>query len=1098
MNEESHDPATDVELEARIVALVLGEASDFERDEIERLIQQRPELAALKKQIQLVHGLMQEIGTGELAGDNDIWQLSPDNRNTLLASISGEVVGREHKQATNKAEKHHKAAASHSIWNWTRIAAAFCFVVGAGSLAFVSIRSAMEAPRSRQLALYEGRESESATDQVWDADPKSDGSYFRNDAAIASADDALLSESELAVDEGLGDDGNRARSALEAIRARAGGDLGTSSLPPQADSRRATAAGETNWSDEQGQETMAGLALLDSKGNAPKPGSAQLSLPKLPASPEHFIRPSVPAISESLSRDQAQLQSDFLSDATNASVAAGRRAGSKISDELSSGVNGPIDAIEQTVQAPTSGLPSNDGEEAGAYRYRLADQQRAAGEQFGGRGYGSPEGEAQNGGFGGGGGGFASGGSRMGERNGWFGNDLARKRESVDKFAFEKQRADESGRYGAFSRHAASPLEHRHAASPREPSIAGAPTTRMGDKESAKQSSQRGAGAMTFSNLESPELKGMNMRPDPAEGDQSAKDAANLGGWQYNGETDQPTGQTVEPELFSGSRDDHELKERMLKSLNEVSDLSDFEVDSDGLGRLSDGRNLNQRGATWSLDGGSAGKQQNAVLPHQTQSTVRGRRPSASTVSPRGEERFDSRSKALAKTPVPVGLQEQSAEDESFSTFSLHVSDVSFKLAGGALSQGEWPDAARIRIEEFINAFDYGDPLPGPNDKVACFLEQSIHPFLQQRNLMRVAIRTAASGRANDTPLRLTLLLDNSGSMERPDRYQTVRRAFALLAQQLKPIDQVTLIGFARQPRLLADKVSGTQAGQLVELIDRLPSEGGTNIEAALQLAFEKAQEQQLDEAQNRIVLLTDGAVNLGDANAERLARMVTMMRDAGVAFDAAGISAEGLNDEVLEALTRRGDGRYYLLDSAEAADDGFARQIAGALRPSAKNVKVQVEFNPKRVGRYKLLGFEKHRLEKEDFRNDKVDAAEMAAAEAGVAVYQFEVKPNGVGDVGFVSVRFRDLSTGQMIEQSWPIPYDANVPRLDQAAASLRIATSAALLAAKFRGEQLGELVDLKLLSEMIAELPERDRGNRRIQQLQLMIQQARQIGGN
>jgi hypothetical protein len=344
----------------------------------------------------------------------------------------------------------------------------------------------------------------------------------------------------------------------------------------------------------------------------------------------------------------------------------------------------------------------------------------------------------------------------------------------------------------------------------------------------------------------------------------------------------------------------------------------------------------------------------------------------------------------------------------------------------------------------------------------------------------------------------LTFLLDNSGSMERADRQQTVRRAFALLAQQLKPIDQVTLISFARQPRLIADKVSGAQSQQLVQLIHDLPSEGGTNIEAALQLAFEKARDQQVDGAQNRIILLTDGAVNLGNANPESLSRMISTMRDAGIAFDAAGISAEGLNDEILEALTRKGDGRYYLLDSIEAADDGFARQIAGALRPSAKNVKVQIEFNPNRVGRYKLLGFEKHRLKQEDFRNDQVDAAEMAAAEAGVAVYQLETKPDGEGDVGSVSVRFLDLSTGQMIENRWPILYEANAPRLDQAAPSLRIATSAALFAAKLRGEPLGETVDLRTLSELIAGLPDRDRNANRVQQLQLMIQQARQLTGN
>ena len=455
------------------------------------------------------------------------------------------------------------------------------------------------------------------------------------------------------------------------------------------------------------------------------------------------------------------------------------------------------------------------------------------------------------------------------------------------------------------------------------------------------------------------------------------------------------------------------------------------------------------------------------------------------------------RKSRVAKSTVPNGINEKSAADESFSTFSLHVSDVSFKLAKSALSRGEWPEAAKIRIEEFVNAFDYGDPMPCQSERVACQLEQSIHPFLQQRNLLRVSMRTAAAGRSSDTPLRLTFLLDNSGSMERIDRQQTVRRAFALLAQQLKPIDQVTLISFARQPRLLADRVSGAQAAQLVKLIDTLPSEGGTNISTALQLAFEKAKEQQLDNAQNRIILLTDGAVNLGNANPDSLSTMVTTMRDAGIAFDAAGISAEGLNDEILEALTRKGDGRYYLLDSVESADDGFAKQIAGALRPAAKNVKIQVQFNPKRVGRYKLLGFEKHRLKKEDFRNDKVDAAEMAAAEAGVAMYQFQAKPDGTGDVGSVSVRFRDLSTGRMIEHCWPIPYEPNALRSSESTPSLRVATSAAMFAAKLRGGPLGGTVDLKTLSNLVAGLPEAEQNKNQVKQLRLMIQQARQIGG-
>ncbi|MEM9367864.1 MAG: von Willebrand factor type A domain-containing protein [Planctomycetota bacterium] len=452
----------------------------------------------------------------------------------------------------------------------------------------------------------------------------------------------------------------------------------------------------------------------------------------------------------------------------------------------------------------------------------------------------------------------------------------------------------------------------------------------------------------------------------------------------------------------------------------------------------------------------------------------------------------------LSRAQLPFqDLGEVATDENAVSTFSLHVSDVSFKLARASLTRGEWPEAETVRIEEFVNAFDYRDPMPGPNEKVACHLEQSIHPFLQQRNLLRVSMRTAASGRSPQTPLRLTFLLDNSGSMERMDRRETVRRAFAMLLKQLTPSDQVTLISFARQPRLLADQVGAAHAGDLMELIEGLPSDGGTNIEAALGLAFEKAREQQLAQAQNRVVLLTDGAVNLGNANPESLADLVANMREEGIAFDAAGIVADGLNDRVLETLTRKGDGRYYLLGSPDSADDGFARQIAGALRPSAKNVKVQIEFNPQRVETYKLLGFEKHRLKKEDFRDDAVDAAELAAAEAGVALYHFQAKPGGEGDVGFVSVRFQDVSTGRMVEHQWPIPYQANAPRSDQAPASMRVATSAALLAAKLRGEPLGDVVELQTLSSLLADLPSAKRDSNRILELQQMIQRTRELLG-
>lgn len=440
-------------------------------------------------------------------------------------------------------------------------------------------------------------------------------------------------------------------------------------------------------------------------------------------------------------------------------------------------------------------------------------------------------------------------------------------------------------------------------------------------------------------------------------------------------------------------------------------------------------------------------------------------------------------------------INETVASEEPFSTFSLHVSDVSFKLAQDAFANGQWPDPDKVRIEEFVNAFDYNDPYPTQEEKVAARLEQAIHPFLQQRNLLRVSIRTAAAGRGASTPLRLTLLLDNSGSMARADRREIVRRAVSMLASQLQSGDSVTLISFARQPRLLAEGISAEDAATLLESVESLPSEGGTNLEAALTLAYEKAKENLLVGAQNRIVLLTDGAANLGDADPESLTRRIELMRAGGVAFDAAGIGTGGLNDEVLEALTRKGDGRYYLLARPEDADSGFAKQLAGAFRPAAGNVKVQLEFNPERVGSYKLLGFEKHRLATEDFRNDQVDAAELAAEEAGVAVYQFEPKADGRGDVGSVSVRFRDMASGEMVERRWPVLYQPNPPLAEEASESMKVALCAALLGARCRGGALGERIDVSVLSRIINGLPHQWKSRPEINHLREMLQKAHEL---
>ena len=423
-----------------------------------------------------------------------------------------------------------------------------------------------------------------------------------------------------------------------------------------------------------------------------------------------------------------------------------------------------------------------------------------------------------------------------------------------------------------------------------------------------------------------------------------------------------------------------------------------------------------------------------------------------------------------AKLNLAELMEEIPASENPYSTFSLNINDASFQLAKAALAKGERPDPESIKPEQFYNAVDYGDPAPSSAQPVAATIEQSAHPVIPGRELVRVALRTASTGRSAAQALRLTLLVDQSGSMVREDRRVAMENAVKQLGGLLTKNDSVTVIGFSRTPHLLADGLAGDQGAKLGDIINQAASEGGTNLEEAINLGAKLAERHQVAGAQNRIVLFTDGAANLGNADPDKLAKQVTALRQKGIAFDIAGIGADGLNDRLLGELARHGNGRYYVV--GDPKNDSFARQLAGAFRPAAENVKVQVNFNPQRVGKYKLIGFEKDRLKTEDFRNDAVDAAELAADEAGVAIYQVEVLPEGSGEIGEVSVRFRDTASTEMVERTWTIPHESATAAFDRSTPSMQLACLSMLAAEKLKGGPMADAIDFKQFASALADV--------------------------
>jgi uncharacterized protein YegL len=447
--------------------------------------------------------------------------------------------------------------------------------------------------------------------------------------------------------------------------------------------------------------------------------------------------------------------------------------------------------------------------------------------------------------------------------------------------------------------------------------------------------------------------------------------------------------------------------------------------------------------------------------------------------------------------PAAIPQPEVQTSDNTFSTFSLNVSDVSFKLTGASLEKGVMPEPATVRSEEFINALDYRDPEPPPGVPVAFAWERAQYPFAQNRDLLRFSIKTAALGRQPGRPLNLVLLLDNSGSMERADRVRIIREALRVLAAQLQPQDKFSVVTFGRTARLWVDGVPGNQAAQATGEVAGLTPQGGTNLEDAMNLAYQTALRHYQANGVNRVVILTDGAANLGNVEPEALKAKVEANRKQGIALDCFGIGWEGYNDDLLEVLSRNGDGRYGFVNTPGEAATEFAGQLAGALHVAASDVKVQVEFNPARVTAYRQIGYAKHQLTKEQFRDNTVDAAEIGAAESGNALYVVEVNPRGSGPLATVRVRYKVPGTTDYREQEWPVPYTGNAVALEQASPALRLAATASAFSEWLvSSPYAGEVTPDRLLG-YLGGVPEVYGADARPRKLEWMIRQAKSIAG-
>ncbi len=394
------------------------------------------------------------------------------------------------------------------------------------------------------------------------------------------------------------------------------------------------------------------------------------------------------------------------------------------------------------------------------------------------------------------------------------------------------------------------------------------------------------------------------------------------------------------------------------------------------------------------------------------------------------------------------------AAGNPFSTFSIDVDTASYGLARQQLLGGNLPAPESVRTEEFINSFEYDYRPPAGAQTFAVHAAMAPSPFRPPMELLKIGIKGRRIGRDDHRGAVLTLVVDTSGSMSTPDRLGLVKASLALLLDQLGPDDRVAIVQFGGDARLVREHLPASGKAALREAIDALQPGGPTQFDKGLELGYQVASAGYGPGDSNRIIVLSDGVANLGELDPEAMLAQVAEYRAKGIYLSVLGFGQGTYDDELLEQLANRGDGSYAFVDTLDEARRLFVDQLAATLHVIASDVKIQVEFNPERVVRYRQLGYENRRLTKEQFRDDTVDAGEVGSGQSVTALYEVELKP-GEADgepVATVHVRYRRSDNGTVEETSRGIGDAQRSGRFEEADPRFRLAACAAEFAEKLR----------------------------------------------
>ena len=354
------------------------------------------------------------------------------------------------------------------------------------------------------------------------------------------------------------------------------------------------------------------------------------------------------------------------------------------------------------------------------------------------------------------------------------------------------------------------------------------------------------------------------------------------------------------------------------------------------------------------------------------------------------------------KTGIDFNTEEYKHIDENgwkavsvspFSTFAADVDTASYANLRRMINNGQRIPEDAVRIEELINYFDYDYTAPTNNDPFSVTTEMAPCPWNENTNLLMVGIKAKDIDMSQRKASNLVFLVDVSGSMNGEDRLGLVQKSFKMLTNELNQDDRISLVTYASGDRIVFEGLSGANKKEITEYVEDLFAGGGTNGSAGIQTAYEIAEKYYIEGGNNRIILATDGDLNIGITDEGSLTRLVKEKAKSGVFLSVLGFGWGNISDSRMEALADNGNGNYSYIDSMTEAKKVLVDEMGGTLFTVAKDTKIQVEFNPAVIKGYRLIGYENRTMAAEDFNDDKKDGGEIGAGHTVTALYEIALK---------------------------------------------------------------------------------------------------------